>query len=168
MSKLFRSVPIANFLEMSPFWVVVFSLEYALKRSPVVRAKRKCVFQRAHSAKACDFHMASTQIDKRGRAGSAQKEYACRAGSTTQYHFGDSTAELGAFAWFEDNSGRQTAPVRLKKPNAWGLYDIIGNVWEWCLDSWHEAYTGAPCEGSPWFNTSHPTLTCYRGFRVYI
>ena len=47
MSKLFRNVPIVNFLEMSPSWVVVFSLEYALKRSPVVRAKRKCVFQRA-------------------------------------------------------------------------------------------------------------------------
>jgi len=47
MSKLFRNVPIVNFLEMSPSWVVVFSLEYALKRSPVARAKRKCVFQRA-------------------------------------------------------------------------------------------------------------------------
>jgi formylglycine-generating enzyme required for sulfatase activity len=79
----------------------------------------------------------------------AEWEYACRAGSTTQYHFGDSAAELTKYAWFEDNSKGGTAPVRQKKPNAWGVYDIVGNVWEWCLDSWHSEYDGAPSNGSP-------------------
>jgi formylglycine-generating enzyme required for sulfatase activity len=80
----------------------------------------------------------------------AEWEYACRAGSTTQFHFGDSIAELDAYAWFENNSRGRTAPVRRKKPNAWGLFDIIGNVWEWCQDHWHEEYTGAPFDGSAW------------------
>jgi formylglycine-generating enzyme required for sulfatase activity len=94
----------------------------------------------------------------------AEWEYACRAGSTTQYHFGDSSAELPAFAWYESNSGGHTNPVRHKKPNAWGLYDIIGNVWEWCLDSWHVDYTCAPCDGSPWRNTSDRRRPyCVRG-----
>lgn len=84
----------------------------------------------------------------------AEWEYACRAGSTTQFHFGELAAELPAYAWFEYNSQCRTAPVRLKKPNAWGLFDMIGNVWEWCEDSWHEDYTGAPCDGSPWLHTT--------------
>ncbi len=90
-------------------------------------------------------------------------EYACRAGSSTQYHFGDSPAELTHYAWFENNSGERTAPVRRKKPNAWGLFDIIGNVWEWCADRWHEDYTGAPCDGSPWPGAAH---TVHRRFCV--
>jgi formylglycine-generating enzyme required for sulfatase activity len=94
----------------------------------------------------------------------AEWEYACRAGSTTEYHFGDSAADLSAYAWFENNSRGRTAPVRRKKPNAWGLYDIVGNVWEWCLDSWHEDYTAAPCDGSPWLNTtSRQRPYCVRG-----
>jgi formylglycine-generating enzyme required for sulfatase activity len=95
----------------------------------------------------------------------AEWEYACRAGSSTQYHFGDSPAELTHYAWFENNSSERTAPVRRKKPNARGLFDIIGNVWEWCADFWHEDYTGAPCDGSPWPATvaSGHRRYCVRG-----
>lgn len=80
----------------------------------------------------------------------AEWEYACRAGSTTAYSFGDSSSDLSRFAWYEENSPRRANPVHSKQPNAWGLYDMHGNVWEWCQDTRQPSYEGAPADGRAW------------------
>jgi hypothetical protein len=73
----------------------------------------------------------------------AQWEYACRAGSTAAYCYGDNEKELTQYAWYEDNSNDRPHPVGEKKPNAWELYDMHGNVWEWCSD-WRGSYSSEP------------------------
>jgi formylglycine-generating enzyme required for sulfatase activity len=87
----------------------------------------------------------------------AEWEYACRAGSTTRYCYGNDpkVEKLHEYAWFGKDGwwGRKEKflrPPGLKKPNAWGLYDIHGSVWEMCMDVMHPNYKGAPTDGSAW------------------
>jgi formylglycine-generating enzyme required for sulfatase activity len=113
----------------------------------------------------------------------AEWEYACRAGTT-----GDYAGVLDAIAWYGNNSGRQyldadaiwrtdqsnyasrllnngnqTHPVGTKQPNAWGLYDMHGNVWEWVLDYYHDSYNGAPTDSSAWLSGGDSRHRVLRG-----
>ncbi|MCX7824323.1 MAG: formylglycine-generating enzyme family protein [Verrucomicrobiae bacterium] len=80
----------------------------------------------------------------------AEWEYACRAGSTNDFCFGNDVGRLRDYAWYIANSDNTTHPVGEKQPNAWGLYDMHGNVWEWCQDIYRDNYMGAPADGSAW------------------
>lgn len=106
----------------------------------------------------------------------AEWEYACRAGTTTAYFFGDDLDNLGGYAWYSANSSGVTHPVGEKLPNAWGLYDMHGNVWEWCSD-WYGKYpTGSALDpqgpptgerralrGGSWYEAASD---CYTSCRI--
>ncbi len=82
----------------------------------------------------------------------AEWEYAARAGTTTPYFFGDDPDDLEDYAWYEDNADDQAHPVAKKKPNPWGLYDIYGNVAEWCIDFYAPDVYAARAKNNPWPN----------------
>ncbi|GHT96275.1 hypothetical protein FACS1894116_13120 [Betaproteobacteria bacterium] len=79
----------------------------------------------------------------------AEWEYAARAGTKSTYSFGDDAGQLGAYAWYDGNSGSQTHPVGQKKPNPWGLYDMHGNVLEWVNDWYNESYYSRSASNDP-------------------
>jgi formylglycine-generating enzyme required for sulfatase activity len=106
----------------------------------------------------------------------AEWEYACRAGTTTKYSFGDDESKLGDYGWFSENSGTKTHPVGGKSPNAMGLYGMHGNVVEWCQD-WYGDYpsgsvtdpsgatsgSGRVCRGGGWYFTAGGCRSADRG-----
>jgi formylglycine-generating enzyme required for sulfatase activity len=109
----------------------------------------------------------------------AEWEYACRARTTTPFHFGETiTTDLANYDGTDDPDGKwsgsygrgskgnyrkETTPVGTFPPNAFGLYDMHGNVWEWCLDHWHDNYEGAPTDGSAWLSEDKSLNRLLRG-----
>ena len=80
----------------------------------------------------------------------AEWEYAARAGTTTEWSYGNDESKLGNYAWYTQNSGNKTQAVGLKLPNAFGLFDMHGNVREFTQDCGHATYSSAPTDGSAW------------------
>ena len=105
----------------------------------------------------------------------AEWEYACRAGTTTAFHFGETiTGELANYAaiytYADEPDGeyrQQTIPVGQFPPNVFGLYDMHGNVWEWCADTRHPNYDGAPTDGSAWIENKNDNYSPLRGGSWY-
>jgi len=105
----------------------------------------------------------------------AQWEYACRAGTTTPFYFGETiTPDLanydGNSIYAQEPKGvyrQETTPVGKFPPNAFGLYDMHGNVWEWCADTWHDNYKDAPTDGSVWIENGDDNRSPLRGGSWY-
>ena len=93
----------------------------------------------------------------------AEWEYACWAGSQNDGISVISMEQLDKIAWTNRNSGKKVQQVALKEPNAWGLYDMLGNVQEWCDDEYHASYEGGPVDGSAWITSSDPEKGVTRG-----
>jgi formylglycine-generating enzyme required for sulfatase activity len=91
----------------------------------------------------------------------AEWEYAARAGTTTEWSFGNDESKVGNYAWYLKNSVGETQVISQKLPNAFGLHDMHGNVAEWVEDCWHKNYLNAPMDGSAW------TTGCERDHRVF-
>jgi formylglycine-generating enzyme required for sulfatase activity len=113
----------------------------------------------------------------------AEWEYACRAGTTTPFHFGETiTTDLANYDGTDDKDGKwsgsygrgskgiyrkeTTVVGSFAVANAFGLCDMHGNVWEWCLDDWHDNYEGAPTDGSPWFGNDNNNYFQKQGIAV--
>jgi eukaryotic-like serine/threonine-protein kinase len=79
----------------------------------------------------------------------AEWEYACRGGAG-----GNEPVELAPYVWYKSNSNDSTQPVGMRRANSLGIYDMLGNIWEWCEDAYHPNYAGAPMDGSAWLSTS--------------
>jgi formylglycine-generating enzyme required for sulfatase activity len=93
----------------------------------------------------------------------AEWEYACRAGTQTMYYSGDDDIYLDSIAWYRDNSGNKLRNVGEKEPNPFGLYDMLGNIWEWVEDQYHSTYEGRPINNDAWVDKSRGYSRVFRG-----
>jgi len=89
-------------------------------------------------------------------------EFCCRAGNPGDYCFGDDVEQLNDYAWYWKNAESRTHPVGEKKPNAFGLFDMHGNVWEWCDDSWSPSSSSRVLRGGSWYTDASYTRSAFR------
>jgi len=116
--------------------------------------------------KATDLMRAAKLIEKNEvirLPSEAEWEYAARAGTKTIYSFGDDVKQLDDYGWYTGNAAGNDPPVGAKKPNACKLYYVHGYLSEWCLDSWHDSYAGAPADGSAWLEGGDSQRHVLRG-----
>jgi formylglycine-generating enzyme required for sulfatase activity len=144
---------------------------YGLPTHPSVKAET-CI---RHPITNVSWHEAKAFCEKIGcrLPTEAEWEYACRAGTRTRFYAGDREEDLGRVGWYDcklvvpflvkDTSGGHIHQVGQKEPNAFGLYDMHGNVWEWCEDDWHENYKGTPVDGRAWIDSPRGNLRVARG-----
>jgi formylglycine-generating enzyme required for sulfatase activity len=188
-------------VELDGFWMGKYEVtqeqyEAVMGKNPSYFKGAKNPVEQVSWNNAADFCRKASQETGEGfrLPTEAEWEYACRAGSTTHFCFGDSDDGLGDYAWYAHNSGSQTHPVGEKKPNALGLYDMHGNVSEWCGDWYADKYSAGIAKnpqgpssgeyrvarGGSWFNLPQlcrsairlrhgPTYRNYNnGFRVVV
>lgn len=156
----FCSIPAGTFQmgnkKEAPVHQVTISGDFYMGKYPVTQAQWEAVMESNPSTFKGDDHPVEQvswddcqefirRINAAGKGifrlpTEAEWEYACRAGSSGMFCFGDNESQMGDYAWYSANSESQTHPVGTKKPNSWGLYDIHGNVWEWCQD-WYDDYS---------------------------
>ena len=178
-----------------PIHRIIISRPFYISRYEVTQAQWKAIMGHSPShtealdlpivgirwANAVEFckKLSERQLETFRLPTEAEWEYACRAGSTTVYSFGDDPSSLIQYAWFNSNSDHEAHPVGQKQPNAFGLYDMHGNVWEWCID-WYDDYLvdttddppGSPdgssriLRGGSWFCTPGPCRSANRGWNT--
>ncbi len=169
-------------IEMSGFW---------MSRTPITQAQYQAVtgtnpseyegpdlpveYVSWHDAVAFCRKLSETTGDRYSLPTEAQWEYACRAGSRGRWYFGDNEKRMDAYVWYNENAGKRTQPVGVKLPNRWGLYDMHGNVWEWCSSLYRpypydpndgredlEAEGDRALRGGSWYDLPWSTRSAYR------
>lgn len=153
-----REKPVHDVVITKPFYLGIYPVtQYEWKQvmgeNPSIFRGKQLPVENASWGKANDFIDKLNErecTNKYHLPSEAEWEYAVRAGTTTRFFFGDDESLIGDYAWYSGNSKGKTKPVGQKKPNSWGLYDMLGNVWEWVQDNGHENYDRAPRDGSAW------------------
>ena len=171
-SGLPLEIPIRNVRIQKPFWLsktlVTEKLWASLFNEPTtasetVETRPKTNVSHDDAVKFCD--LASVQTGCHFSLPSeAQWEYACRAGTESEFFWGEKPRHAQLYGWFDSNSQSHTQPICQLEPNPWGFYDIVGNLWEWCADVWNSDYHDAPKDEVPWSTNAHrQTRRCLRG-----